>query len=134
MYLFLAALHALPSFIGAWLFEEKGWTYGSIFAVICAIIFGSSDFIIFDLLGVGAGALLGHLILDNRKLENKKAPDIKKQVIENVEELSRSSKETAKNLFKVDEEEPTVLDRGEQIGRILGFILVLVCLYAWFTN
>lgn len=134
MVFLIAALHALPPLIGAWLFGEKGWVYGIIAGVICAIIFGAFVFTIPDLLGVGAGAFIGYVIISDRQLANKEAPDIKKQIKANVKELGKASTEFTKDLVSVDKDEPKVLGRIEQIFRIFGFILILIVLLAWITS
>ena len=134
MVFLIAAFHALPPLIGAWLFGEKGWFYGIIVGVICAIIFGAFVFTIPDLLGVGAGAFIGYVIISDRQLANKEAPDIKKQIKDNAKELGKASTEFAKDLVSVDKEEPKVLGQIDQLFRIFGLILILIILFAWINN
>lgn len=60
MFIILALLHAIPPFLGALLFKEKGLLYGSIISIICAIFFGAIVFTMLDLLGTGLGIILGY--------------------------------------------------------------------------
>ncbi|HPZ57555.1 hypothetical protein [Ottowia sp.] len=53
--LFIGALHAIPSLIGAFMNSRLAIIVGAMIGAVIAFAFGSGRYVIFDLVGVGIG-------------------------------------------------------------------------------
>lgn len=70
MVIIIALLHCLPPIIGSF-FGKSGLKIGIAIGVIAAFIFGALVFTVFDLMGVGLGALIGLSLLGRDRASDK---------------------------------------------------------------